>query len=386
MRRQAVAIDAKMDGLAIVQGDTYIYMNPAHARMYGSEPGELIGRSWMDIYDSTEVGRIRREIFPELLRQRHWSGETRGRRKDGTEITVDISHTITESGDLICACRDNTQRALQNEAIRRSQEQLELVLDATNDGFLDRTPAGVTYSRRWMELLGYQPGDLTPCYETWVSLLHPDDRQRVLAENEAFFRGDIDFFSSEYRLKTKSGGWCWVHDRGKVVLRTADGRALRAVGTHSDITARRTAALVQQRQASELIELNDELARAARGRGEFLARVSHERRTLLAGILAISEMLLDGSGKNFDASGTLKIQSIRESSNRLLDLINEILDLAKLEAGQARLCIEGCHATEIAQESIRLVSPLAQRQKLEIGFQCEGRPIRVAAIPLRPAR
>ena len=99
----------------------------------------------------------------------------------------------------------------------------------------------VRFSERWAEMLGYRVDEVEPHVAAWERLLHPDDREavnRVLTEHLA---GRTPYYSSEHRLQTKTGAWKWILDRGKVVVRDAEGHALRAAGTHTDITERRQA-------------------------------------------------------------------------------------------------------------------------------------------------
>ena len=108
-----------------------------------------------------------------------------------------------------------------------------------------------------LEMLGYRPGEIGRTQRDWNRLIHPDD----LAANEAAWlrheRGEADFYEHEYRIRKADGGWRWVRERGRVVERDAAGRALRALGTQTDIT--------------ELRE-RDELARQAQDRLVALAR------------------------------------------------------------------------------------------------------------------
>ena len=385
VHRQADAMNATVEGLALLEGGIYVYMNPAHAAMYGYAVDELIGKPWTVLYDPVETRRLQEEAFPILAAQRHWSGETQGLRKDGSRITGDISLTITSKGYLVCACRDNTLRHQQTEAIRQSEEQLSLVLNSTTDGFWDWsiTHGTVTYSAHYLEMLGHRSGELPNTSKTWSDRLHPDERTQVLAESTALRNGTAATFNREYRLRTKSGQWLWVHDRGKVVAYDKEGRPARAVGSLSDITQRSEAETALRQRTGELIELNAELARAAQGRDEFLARVSHELRTPLTSILALTEMLADMPMLAVDERALRQIRSIHDSGLHLLQLINEILDVAKLEAGQFQLKIAPCDAAEISRASLRLVSPQATRRELELTFEPGSAELHVLADPLR---
>jgi len=125
--------------------------------------------------------------------------------------------------------------------LRHRREQLALVIEGANDGFWDwDIPSGrVDYSPRWAAMLGYDHGELAADLSTWERLTHVDDMPAAKAALQAHFAGDTPFYECEFRMRHKRGDWVWILDRGKVVVRDADGRPLRATGTHTDITARR---------------------------------------------------------------------------------------------------------------------------------------------------
>ena len=101
-------------------------------------------------------------------------------------------------------------------------------------------------------MLGYHLDELEPHLRTWERLVHPDDMAPVMAEVAAHLRGETPTYSSEHRLRTKSGAWCWVFDSGRVVERDANGAPLRAAGIHLDISARKELEEAQARAQQDL--------------------------------------------------------------------------------------------------------------------------------------
>ena len=134
------------------------------------------------------------------------------------------------------------QKLEHNEKIlREKNERLESAIDAVEDGIWDFDPhSGHAYfSPRWLSMLGYEPGELPSTYETWVNLLHPDDRSDAENTIKNFLDHPGDLFSIEFRMRTKNGDWRWVHSRGKTIDRDKAGNISRMIGTHVDITERR---------------------------------------------------------------------------------------------------------------------------------------------------
>jgi PAS domain S-box-containing protein len=126
MRRQLAAIEAAIEGIGILQGDTYLYLNQAYLDLLGYErPEELLGKPWRLLYAQEEIERFEREVFPVLGRDRSWQGEAIAIRKDGSTFAQGLSLTLTDDGLLICVCRDISDRKQAEEQIREKTLQLE---------------------------------------------------------------------------------------------------------------------------------------------------------------------------------------------------------------------------------------------------------------------
>jgi diguanylate cyclase (GGDEF)-like protein/PAS domain S-box-containing protein len=142
---------------------------------------------------------------------------------------------VEELGATVRSLRETEQ------ALRLSETRLQLALEAANEGLWDWNvvTGQVYYSPGYFRLLGYESEDMPPVYDTWLALLHPDDRQLAQARESEYLQSGEDHYESEYRLRTREGSWRWVLSRGKVVERDAAGAPVRVVGTHADITARK---------------------------------------------------------------------------------------------------------------------------------------------------
>ena len=122
LRVHLAAMEAAKDGMAILNGETYAYLNAAHLDIYGyRDPADLAGKTWRDLYEPTEVERIMREVMPILMREGYWKGEATGLRKDGTRFPQDVSLTLMDGGGIICVVRDITERHARDEALREAK-------------------------------------------------------------------------------------------------------------------------------------------------------------------------------------------------------------------------------------------------------------------------
>jgi diguanylate cyclase (GGDEF)-like protein/PAS domain S-box-containing protein len=125
----------------------------------------------------------------------------------------------------------------------------KLALESTGDGVWDwHVQAGVEYfSERYLRLYGFEPGDVAATPEAFDARTHPDDLVQMGRDREDHFAGRTPTYRNEHRVLARDGSWKWVLSRGMVIARDAQGRPLRMVGTHTDITDRkRQEALVWQ--------------------------------------------------------------------------------------------------------------------------------------------
>ena len=143
-----------------------------------------------------------------------------------------------------------SQKIALLEALEQNQTELEKkeflwrrAIEGSGDGVWDYNvqTGEVNFSDRWVEMLGYEKTEIAGRYETWGNLLHPDDRQRVLSADQASRNGETATFRAEFRMQCKDGSYRWILSRGTVVSRGGDGKALRMIGTHTDLTAVRQA-------------------------------------------------------------------------------------------------------------------------------------------------
>ena len=149
--------------------------------------------------------------------------------------------------------RDISQRKLMEKALQASEQRWELAMSGANDGIWDwNVQTGEVYfSKRWKSMLGYEEDEIGTRVEEWTERVHHDDLETTVAEIQRHLRGETDFYESEHRLRCKNGEYKWILDRGRAFI-DAQGNALRMVGSHSDITERRTAQTREREQAEQL--------------------------------------------------------------------------------------------------------------------------------------
>ncbi|MFA7388542.1 MAG: PAS domain-containing protein, partial [Thiohalobacteraceae bacterium] len=139
---------------------------------------------------------------------------------------------------------DITEQTHAAETLRASERRLMAVIEGTNIGTWEwNVQSGETvFNERWAEIVGFRLEELEPIsIQTWLRLAHPEDLRRAGEQLERHFSGELPFYDVECRMRHKEGYWVWVHDRGRVVSRTADGKPLLMYGTHADISEQKRA-------------------------------------------------------------------------------------------------------------------------------------------------
>ena len=325
------------------------------------------------------IGKLHYDVFPDM--PDHWrevlkrclGGETEVNdhdifeRADGSILHLkwSVSPWHTENGDvggLVIVSRVISAEIEALEEERRNRERLQFALEGAEDGLWDWNAVTheVYYSPRWCTMLGYDPEELPHNFETWRNLAHPDDIERSEADIADCVEQRVPVMRTEFRLKHKNGGYRWILSRGIVVAWDENNNPLRLVGTHTDITQ-------MKELEARLMTASKDAARANMAKTDFLANMSHEIRTPLNGILGMAGLLVR-TGLNEEQARYAR--NITSSGRALLEIINDILDISKLEAGRIELEDEHFNLSTTLDNVTSLLEPLARDK--HIGFHCDN--------------
>jgi PAS domain S-box-containing protein len=241
--------------------------------------------------------------------------------------------------------------------LERSEERYDLAVSGTNDGIWDwdLSTNTVYYSPVWFKILGYEPNHLSNLSSTWSEKLHPDDLDSAQQAVRDHLVGETELYEHTHRMQHRDGHYLWIAAKGKC-LRDATDAPYRMVGTITDITAKK--------QAEEELRKAKEAAESAnRTKSEFLANMSHEIRTPMNAILGFSDLL---QGLTADGRAHSYLEAIRSSGKTLMALINDILDLSKIEAGKLKLSYEGVDIRQLVYEIQQIFSEKAKEKGLQL--------------------
>lgn len=274
------------------------------------------------------------------------------------------------------------ERELREAEIRRSHREAESRYQLLVEHLpiivyvnpVDRI-RGTTYvSPQITSILGYQREEWLADPEFWQKTVHPHDYSSVM-DSLAHTQLTEEPFEMEYRMLARDGHVVWFHDH-MVLIRDQRGQPLYWQGLKMDVTKRKEAEEEILQLNAELeyrvAERTRELERALRAKDEFLASMSHELRTPLNSILGLSESLAENVAGPLNEKQERYVSTIIESGHHLLSLINDILDLAKIEAGQIVLNIEEVNVERVCQASLRMISEMAHKKHQEVSLQIDA--------------
>ncbi len=355
LRQLSMVVEQSSNTVVITDlNGTIEYVNPKFTQVSGYDRSEAVGKNPRILKSNATPAWVYEDLWSTLAQRKVWQGEFINRTKAGTIYyeqahifpLVDgegvVTHYVAVKDDVtekrkieaeLGAYRLHLEELVEartqeleqaHERIRLSEERFGYALDATQDGLWDwNLQSRVGYvNAAYSTMLGYAPGELGHDIDSQLlQLLHPDDGA-VLSAFLGVHPQDSGSHEAEFRLRCRDGSYKWILSRGKVVQCDEHGQPLRAVGTHIDLSTRK--------QLEMQFELAKNLAEAAnRSRSRFIANMSHEIRTPMNAIIGMAHLVLktDLTPRQRDY-----LQKIQGASHHLLGIINDILDVSKIDA------------------------------------------------------
>ena len=245
----------------------YVLANQAAARFLGQTQDTILGQTDETLFgaETARTLRARDQVAMAIQAiQQTETHEERLRTADGQMRVFVVTKgpvrdEVGRVAGLFGVAHDITERERSAALLQQSEERLKMAIEATTDGLWDwNLETGEVYrSPRYYEVIGYAASDDTRDFGFFSRILHPDDRGRVLEIIQSHVRGETAGIDFECRVIARDGTVRWMKVRGQVSVHAADGRALRVVGTNTDITERKQFELVSSEAAAVLHSLHE---------------------------------------------------------------------------------------------------------------------------------
>jgi PAS domain S-box-containing protein len=332
----SIALDQSANEIIITHKNGEIeYVNKSFTNVTGYLPSEVIGRNPRILKSGTHPSSFYKNLWKTLLKGQKWEGEFHNRKKNGElyweQATITpIRNKESEIIRYIAIKEDISLRKKAEQSLRESEEKFRSMV-SNIPGVVYRCAYDADWTVLFItdaieNLTGFKASEMERSqFRTLRSIIHPEDLERVL---QSVNSGLADFrqYNLEYRIITKNKTVKWVSNSGRAVyseekeIKWLDGFLL-------DITER-ILALEELKKAKIAAE------EANNAKSEFLANISHEIRTPLNSVLGFTELL---EGLTSDSVQIKYLNSIRASGKNLMMLINDLLDLSKIESGKMTL-------------------------------------------------
>jgi PAS domain S-box-containing protein len=400
--RSAMLFNTSLDGLFVLDLQGHLIdANQSFAKMLGYSLEEVRALSIYDI-DAKWTAEELQAGVREFAQEKSVKFETFHRRKDGSLCNVEISASSVDwAGETVQfgICRDITEQKQAEQKLQQLNQFLEakvkertselqkreielqklserLALSLTSGAIgtweWDISQNTIIWDDRMYELYGItKPSELlrvsesnqNVVYDIWSNGLHPDDRlaTETLLQQAALGNAEYD---TEFRVVHPDRSIHFIKAYG-IVVRDDQGNPQSMIGVNFDISDRKQSEL-------QLQQTNEELIRATRLKDEFLANMSHELRTPLNAILGLTEGLQEQVFGNINERQLKALRTIERSAAHLLELINDILDLAKIEAGQIKLDCTPTSISHLCQSSVAFVKQHASQKHIQLDIKLQS--------------
>ncbi len=343
------------------------FWNPAATSIFGYTREEAMGKDLHALLVTESDRAAHASAFPEFLRTGHGNAvgktlELGGRCKDGHRIVIELSMSalfIVGEWHAVGILRDITDRKRIEQALQHSEEKFRQIAEHIKEVFWMTNPKGteILYvSAAYEQIWNRSCASLYANPMDWLDAIHPDDRERA---HKVFMRQmQGESVDSEYRIHTPDGREKWIRDRA-FPIRDEAGQLIRIAGIADEITERK-------QYETNLIQARDDADSANDAKTRFLANMSHEIRTPMNGVIGMNALLLE---TDLTAEQRRYVEMAQSSGRTLLALINDILDMSKIEAGKIALEMRKFSVRETVEEVVQLLRVQSDAKNIHLVSQ-----------------
>lgn len=334
------ALEVSDNAFVVLTMDLNIYLwSKSAEKKFGYLKDDIFGKNIRVLIPDDRINEF--DFKVETIKQNKSIEGFETKRKDKNGNLIDVSVTMAPLYDcrgkfngVLGIYKDISEKIKLEEQLNESEERLRLALEGGRFGVWDWNIASneLFCSFLFNYLLGYTDNEIIKSQEELISKIHPVDREYVIDRINRHFQGEV--FDIEFRMKCKDNNYKWVRSRAKVNEWTADGKPLRMVGIHEDITDKKAIEEEFNKKCKQLEKLKEEAESSSKAKSQFLANMSHEIRTPMNGIFGMVQLIKSTA---LSREQTKYIDLINESLSDLKEIIDDILDISKIESGKVTI-------------------------------------------------
>ncbi|MFH0974888.1 MAG: response regulator [Spirochaetota bacterium] len=307
--------------------------------------------------------------------------EWKARHKDGHTFWVEVNMKRALIGNddrVLVVVRDITERKQAEEALKRINERFEMAANSAGIGVWDWDIENerLIWDQQMYGLYGLEESETEDTYDRWLNSIHPEDKLKAETEIQRALKSET-VYNTEYRVIWPDGQIRCIKSNAKVI-RDGNGDPLRMTGINYDISERKQAekTLLKAKAAAE---------DATRAKSEFLANMSHEIRTPMNAVIGLTYLI---QKTNLDPKQNEYIKKIQISTQSLMDIINNILDITKIEAGKLEIESATFYLDQVLNTVSNIISVKAEEKGLTVSFHLDktiprtliGDPLRLGQV------
>jgi PAS domain S-box-containing protein len=357
-------LDAAIDSIIVIDRDlTILEASPGTQSLHGVAAEARIGRKVDERVFAEDRPMVRDAFLSAFENDGAVSFRSRMHHVDGHLVTIEVrGRTLRDSEGpatrLVLISRDISDAVAWEATLARSFAKTQAILDAAPDSIvvIDRDLLVIEASPGTERMYGFPKAERMG--RSALAIAHPDDIRMVTAELERMFdEASDELLSYRFRGRHADGHWMIVETRGRL-LEDEDGQPARAVLVSRDVTE---AAAFEEALAAA----KEEAERANAAKSEFMSRMSHELRTPLNSVLGFAQILQ----MELESKEDLElVDHVYKSGQHLLTLINEVLDISRVESGNIGLTTESLVLQDLVFECLDIIGPQASERAVGIGY------------------
>lgn len=336
----SISLDVFEDAIIGLTKDFKIYLWSKGAKeKFGYTEEEIMGKNISILIPEDKKHEMKNHADTLKRGQVIKNFQTARVSKEGKNVEVSISASPVFDSDrkfigAIAIYKDISDKIMLEKKLAEYEYIARLALEGGQFGIWDYnlTTGEIYHYNNWKKILGYEEHEIGDYVDSWRKLIHPDDLPHISEKLNKTLEGED--YIVEYRMKSKTGQYKWLRTKGKIIQWSEDGKPIRMIGTNEDITDRKLIEQELKEKCRQLEQLKKEADEANSAKSIFLANMSHEIRTPINGIIGMLQLL---ELTSLNEEQRKYVSRMKESTDLLITIINDILDISKIEAGKLKL-------------------------------------------------